>query len=338
MRWILVLTVLCASTPSLLAADPSVDTVVLTNGDVLTGRIIGRTDDSLTLQHPVLGPVTVPTASVSSVTAIPADVDPEAVARAASAAATAVAAGEPATAAPATEAEQEIEEVKPGLFGTNFLKGWTKTVQAGFSGNEGNTRTLNINLGANLFFEDDRDRWDFATRYNLTTDRGQNTANNFYAQLQKDWLFPDSKWFIFSQGRYDYDQFQSWEHRLAGAGGVGYQFVQNDTWELRGKAGLGATKEFGSAVNEIVPDAVAGLSGSWNITDNMKLVASSEAYKGLLETDQFRTISTLEYIIAIDKQYGLNLKFGLEHMYQNVVDSGRERNDLTYYGALMLDF
>ena len=50
------------------------------------------------------------------------------------------------------------------------------------------------------------------------------------------------------------------------------------------------------------------------------------------------SVNGADWKIRLDDAEGLSFKLGLEHEYETDVEDGDERNDLYYYGAVVLDF
>ena len=114
---------------------------------------------------------------------------------------------------PLAEVKQE-EPPNPGVFGTGFLAGWTRTFSFGLSGQQGDSETTDLTSAFDADFEDDTRRWAFDARYNFSAADGSPTQNNAMTSLERDFLFADSPWFAFARGRFDYDQFRTWRFRL----------------------------------------------------------------------------------------------------------------------------
>ena len=110
------------------------ETIELTSGDKITGVIVSRDESGVVMDHPVFGRITIPDAEI------------------------AVETPEPET---------------PGLFGTNFLRGATRSVGLGVSGASGNTQ--NVGLSATLAIEKETDRHSgrFGTAYLYGSDSGE---------------------------------------------------------------------------------------------------------------------------------------------------------------------
>lgn len=331
------------------------DQVTLSNGDTLRGEILERDDAKLVLGHPVLGRLTLPAERVTA--AIEDDDDGG---WSTSAAAQAPAGAKPATAAEvvedtkkeavegvaagstpsATDAAAEAPALapRPGLFGTDLLAGWNRSFEFGATGSEGNTEELTLRTALNLGYEDERDRWKASAVYNRSQSSGTTNRNEFTAEVLKDWLIPDENYFFFANGKYEYDQFQAWDHRVSAFGGIGYQFIKKEKWDLLGRAGVGGNYEFGD-VNEFTPEALLGMEFNYRFNDNHKIAAYTTFYPALDPFfSEFRNISGVAYQVVIDRNYGMSLKLGVENEYESDVAEGEEENDLKYYASLVWDF
>jgi putative salt-induced outer membrane protein YdiY len=314
-----------AAADSLAAAESVAvaDRVTLANGDVLSGTILERTDEVLVLEHPQLGRLELPATSLAE-----ADI-------AAAIAAADTAAADSAAVADAAGAAEAVPP-PPGLFGTSFLAGWKRSLSAGVTGAAGQSRELSIQTALKGDYEDAEDRWDFDTAYFFDSSNGVVGTNKLFVALNKDWLRPGSRWFWFARTRYDNDEFADWDHRITAAAGPGYDFVKNETWHLRGRLGLGGVRTFGGEQDQFGPEVGAGLETKWNITSKTVLEAGSTYYQPLLNLDEWRVLSSVDWVFALEAFEGFHLKFGVQHEY----DAGApdEPQDLNYVGGLGLDF
>lgn len=167
---------------------------------------------------------------------------------------------------------------------------------------------------------------------------GDRNKNKFTAGANHDWLVPDSRWMYFAQGRYDYDEFQSWDQRLSGAAGLGYELYNRDDFTVILRAGAGAVKEIGSKRNQIIPEGVLGGELGWQITDQQRFEADSLVYPDFDETGEFRAVSSAVWSYSLNESHNLTLNFGLLNEYQSKVDPGIKHDDLKIYGGLGFDF
>jgi len=332
----------------LLPASPSLAEPVilrLTNGDTLRGELLDRTDQTVTVSHPFLGELTIPADRVVNAAELPADVDPASPEAAdlvvtpdnTVAPAPAVA---PAPPAEAPAPEEEIEEVRPGLLGTNLLQGWNRSFTLGLYGSEGNSQQLDITAQLDLFYEDEHDRWTVDAAWFYGTEDSEVTDNEVLASLRKDWLLPDSRWFVFAKGSYEYDDFEDYQHRVALSVGPGYDFIKRDDLTLRGLAGLGGSREFGSDDDNIHPEGLLGLEAMWKPLPGQTLAASHFYYPELERFEELRSrhVTKVDYTIEIDRAYGLSFKVGAINEYESQTDDDSFHNDLDYFAAIVYDF
>ncbi|WP_432798856.1 DUF481 domain-containing protein [Poriferisphaera sp. WC338] len=322
---------LAASLALCISTATNAASVQLSNGDTINGEVLEVTEEHIVINHPVIGQVRILKTQVTNLDAV---LNPDAPTEPAS-----EAKPEP-VAEPTPPEEPVVEDVIPGVLGTNFLRGWEKSLQAGVSGSAGNSETTDINIGANAKFENDLKRWDFSSALFYSEADGKETKNQAYAQLVRDWKFIDSPWFIFAQGRYDYDNFQAYEHRVSPSGGLGYQFYDTDDFKLRSTFGAGFAYNFGDVDKKFVPEANMGISGEWNINDHNSLTAGSQYFPSFEDPMSiYRIVSNAEWKIKMDSARGLSLKLGLLHEYNSQTDgTDTNNNDLQYYAALVLDF
>jgi len=228
------------------------------------------------------------------------------------------------------------EAPKPGLFGTEFLAGWTRTLSLGLSGQEGNTRTTDIVAALDADAENETRRWAFEARYNFSTSEGDTTKNNAMVGLGRDWLFPESRWFPFARGRFDYDEFRTWNLRLQGEGGVGYELVRRESFELRARTGPSVVQEWSE--DQFRAEWMVGPELAWRLGPSQSIEAGNFFYYSFTPWEEFRNLSTLRWRWALTEDPALSLLAGVENEYQSDVDPGSESNALRDYTSVGLDF
>jgi len=231
---------------------------------------------------------------------------------------------------------KQPEPPNPGLFGTGFLEGWTRTFSLGLSGQEGDSKTMDIIAALDADSENEKRRWAFDARYNYSTADSDTTKNNAMVALGRDWLFSESRWFMFTRSRFDYDDFRTWEFRLQGDAGVGYQIIQWETFALRGRTGPSVVQEWSE--NQFRAEWLAGPELVWNLTPNQKLEASNFIYYSFTPWGEFRNVSNVNWRWDLSQKPALSLTAGLENEYQSDVAPGAKKNDLKYYTSIGIDF
>jgi putative salt-induced outer membrane protein YdiY len=295
-----------------LASAAQADKVRLANGDVVTGEIVAEDDRGVVLEHAVMGRLTIAADQIEARAKGDAALPP------------------PPAAAPPP---------RPGLFGTRLLAGWNKQLQLGFTGSSGNSDNQDYLAGLRGSFAGETKRWQFDSGYYRSTSDGDATKSQAFAALLRDFLFVGERYFAFASTRYDYDQFQEWDHRLNVAAGGGYAFVDGEAFDLRGRLGFGGTKTFGSpGDDEWVPEALIGLEAEWLPLERQKVTAFTTFLPSLTDGGEYRNLSGVDWSLLLSDHVGLSLNLGVQNEYESDVPAGIERNDLLYRAALLYDF
>jgi len=282
------------------------DDVVLVSGETLTGEIVEKNDQHVVIDHAILGRLDLGADQVRTVNGA------------------ALGEAAPDASLPVVETEPESE--------------WKSRFDVGFSAASGNTESQDVNIGVSSLRERELDRTALDASYFFGASNGDRSTNKLTAGVLHDWLIPDSKWFYFAQGRYDLDEFQSWDQRLSAGGGLGYHLIDEEHFDLSLRAGAGVVKEFGSKRNQLIPEGLFGADVDWKINDRQHFVASSTIFPDLDETGEFRALSTAAWVYDLDDESNMSLMFGLLDEYQSKVDAGVEHNDLRVFGGLGFDF
>lgn len=215
---------------------------------------------------------------------------------------------------------------------------WKQRAEFAFSLNDGNTESSNLRLEYKAIREAEIDKLTFDAAYYRQTDQGSTSENRLRAEGNYDRDIPETRWLWFVNGRYEWDQFESWDHRVGLSGGVGYRAIDREDIELILRAGVGFTREFGSDRNELIPEGLFGYDFRWDLDDRQGLESTFRYYPDLSDLGEFRTVTTLGWHYALDIKDGLELTAGLLHEYQSEVDAGIEQSDLRLYAGVGFDF
>ncbi len=93
--------------------------------------------------------------------------------------------------------------VDKGLFYSGFFRNWKRTLEVGINGAAGVSDNSKFRSAFEMRYKDYKDRWHFSMFYLLTEENKETEENRLTANLIRDWLIPDSKWFYFSKLGYD---------------------------------------------------------------------------------------------------------------------------------------
>ena len=278
--------------------------IKLLNGDTLNGDVIKTENGQVTLSHPILGLVTIPSANIK-----PAEV----------------------------KEVKEVSKKDTGLLGTGFFKDWKRSAELGINGNEGNTQDTDIHIGIKGDFSNTLKRWSVSSVYNNGSDDNETTKSDFFAQFTRDFLNPSTPHFSFIKGRYDWDEFEDWDHQIDLSAGVGTQFIKKDTWSLIGRTGLGISKEFGGENDDWTPEALFGIESLWTMSKHHSIEFKNSLYPNLSELGEFRNLTELNWKIGLADINNMNLKVGLVNDYDSLADGDSQENDFKYRLLLAFD-
>jgi putative salt-induced outer membrane protein YdiY len=268
--------------------------VVLSNGDTLNGEVLDNKEGVITFKHPALGTLVLANATITPVKT------------------------------------KEPKHADSGILNTGFLQNWKRSVEVGVNGSEGNTRNMHVHAGTQLKYENDNKRWNIESAYNNTEDSGETSRSDFFAKFSRDFLTPGESRFYFTEGRYDWDEFEDWDYRINLGAGLGEQLIKEDNWSVLGRLGLGFSKEFGGEDSEWVPEGLIGIESDWKIANRNTLVFKNTLYPSFREAGEFRNISELSWKIGLDELNGIDLKLGLQNEFDSNASSDSRKNDFKY--------
>ena len=229
----------------------------------------------------------------------------------------------------------KAEAPNPGLLGTALLEGWARNFSLGFAGSQGKSEDVTVNARLKVDKEDDRARRNFNSKYYYSSNSGDSTSNEFLAEYGHDFLFRESRWFLFGRGRYDFDEFEAWDHRIGGSAGSGYQFVKTPRWELLGRLAAGVIHTW-KGINETRPEGQAGLDFKWTLSDSDTLTLTNSYFHDFKNTSDLRFVTSLAWKVALDYLEGLGFTLGVDNEY----DTRRvtDKNNLKYFANIGYDF
>ena len=234
----------------------------------------------------------------------------------------------------------------PGLFGTGFLYGWEKSIALGVGGKEGDTTEFNFTASAEGDYEDADRRWKFRSAYFFGKTDGEQSKDQGFANLRRDWLMPTNPYFYWAEGRADYNGFQAYRFRAGGFAGLGAAvfgenepstFYVRDDLKLLARAGAGYTYEWGE-VNSGMPEALAAVETVWKVTDNQTFRLAHSYFPSLDDLGESRNVTEASHTIKLDRGRGLSLKFGVFNEYLSITEDDSSHNSLTYFGQLQYAF
>ena len=241
--------------------------------------------------------------------------------------------------AAATAAISHDPPPPPELPSTNgmsdFWNSWKHNVEIGFNGAEGNSDNFSIRGGVGF----KREATDMVTvagiNYKYAQQDDTKSQSRGEAFIKNDYIWQDTKWGFFWQGKLEYDEFQAWDWRASFFLGPSYTFVKNDRTLFRGRAGLGFAYEMGGTADEEVhPEAMLGFDWEHKINDRQKVFLTAEWYPSLDEFPEYRAYVKGGWEVLVDPDANMFLKLGFEDRYDHGAEDDRKKNDFEYYGMI----
>jgi len=286
-------------------------TVTLDNGDRLRGEVVAETPTELRLKHPTLGDVVVARDKVRTIE----DGD---------------------TVAPARPKPTIASVPDNGLLGSGWLTDWRRRMEVGVSGASGKSQNQRINVGFMADFEDTEERWNHRTRFYRRQSEGETTSQTLSVALNRDGLEPGSPRFHFTGGQFVRDDFKDWGNRLNLNTGIGYQFASTERWRLLGRGGVGAIQTWGGQEDgRFAPELLLGVDMNWRVSRQHTVAFTNAYHPSLRESGMFRNITTVDWVIDLDKSLGAGLQIGVTNEYDSSREPGVGRNDFNYTSSLV---
>jgi putative salt-induced outer membrane protein YdiY len=292
-------TLLAAATAAVVCSSFAIaDTVVLSNGDTLNGKIGLITTTEMKFNSPAFGDVTIPLSKITRYTIdAPARVQPrgeEGFSGQVSGDSTSV------TVDDKKYAVSELKAINPPP------QEWTGALVANFALARGNTNRFVVGTEAAAALRRDdavfNDRISFGGGYNYgesgggagDEDKVTDTDNwNVFGKYDRYW---DDQWYGYANAKLEHDRIAALYYRVAPGVGLGYQWFETEKMKFRTEAGLTYIHE------EFDPSG----------TNDSIAVRLAYAYDNKL-TDDVVLFHTLEYLPAIDDpaDYILNTDLGI---------------------------
>ena len=288
------------------------DTIVLTSGERLEGRIIKKNDVSVHLQHPLLGDLHIETNNIQSINQTgPVEEDTST----------------------SENRNLEVSDVEAH---------WKQTIRLGAGYQTGQINNVDLSTSYHLTRTLDEHEIVLDLSYRFAKTNSTRNANRFSGVWGNRWFHSNSKWDFFTNLQVDSAEFQSWDQRLLGDIGVGYEI---DTFEnkkeaigLTARFGGGFRKEYQSENEDLVPEGLLGVEFNWKIANAQKLKTSTTWFPDFENFSNYRIVSKASWSITIDKANSLDFSIGLHHEYDSVVDTGVKNTYLHITSGISYSF
>jgi len=311
--------------PHAVLADPGIVgrevELTLVRGDTLRVRVLTIGPELLSVEHPDLGELSLGMDRIVSARVI--DADPQAAGPPA----------EPVAQLAQGESPPASEPPPPSQAGV-----WDRRLEFGLSGSSGNSDRTTLRFAFDGAWTKPDQILRFNALYLLNVNSGERTQNRFESTIRNEWIKAGSRWRIFAEGGFEFDEFRNYDTRARAGGGLAYKLIMNETTDLSARGGVGASMEFGGPNDgELNPELIFGLELTHKINQVQRVVASAELFPSLRDTGEYRAVMRAAWELRVDAERKMSLRLGLENRYDSMSE-GVRNNDLEYFASLVWSF
>lgn len=215
---------------------------------------------------------------------------------------------------------------------------WDRRLEFGLSGSSGNADRTTLRFAFDGAWTKPDQILRFNALYLLNINSGDRTQNRFESTARNEWIKAGTRWRIFLEGGFEFDEFRDFDARARVGGGVAYKFIMNETTDLLGRAGVGTSMEFGGPNDgELNPELIFGLELTHKLNDVQRIVASADLFPSLRDTGEYRAVLRGAWELRVDAERRMSLRIGAENRYDSMSDNAR-KNDLEYFASLVWSF
>ena len=304
------------------------DEVMLKGGDVIHGKVIEQNDEGVLLEHEDLGQIKIASTRIASILVAPDGTTPPSDQ------------AESETGPPAPRhliKEPEFDRLK-AFSARAKQRGFSSSIDMSLTSETGNTDESSFRVAGKLGREYSNIKLSGDLSYYHKESDGEKTDDKFTFGLVRDQSFKDSDWFFFMMGRYDYDAFESWRHRVSLHSGPGYKLIQTPDFHMDLRAGPGVRKEWDSNDTDPEFEGITGTSFEWKPTAKQTFSFSTAFYAVFDDFSDNRTRTTFDWDYLLSEEINLSFVLGVLHEYQSVVDPGKDENDTRVHTGIRYKF
>ncbi len=326
------------------------DQVTLKNGDSITGTIMKKDGDKLTIKSEFLGEVTMPWAAVTSIrsdtplfVSLPSggDVSGKVNTQGGNLVVETPARQEstPLGSVPAIRGGEEQQKFEK-LLSPNWLQLWGGYFDLGFSLARGNARTDTLSSAFNLsrVTRNDKTTLYFNQIYSTAT---VNRVNSATAQAIRGGVSYDHnlspRVFLNAFNDYEYDRFQDLDLRFVVGGGAGFHAVKNERTVLDLLAGADYSRSnFTGNILRNAAEAYWGDDLAYKVSGVTSLTQSFRMFNNLSSTGDYRVNFDAGTVTTIKRRFSWQVTAS-DRLLSNPV-FGRQRNEFLLTTGLRINF
>lgn len=243
--------------------------------------------------------------------------------------------GEEDSAAPALELTPEYKWFQPAYwFGPTP---WDIGIEFGINGTEGVNSSSSLRVGGHIKRKTEDWKLNSSFVYNRNQNNGVETQNNALLDMRVDRLLEDSPWTLYFINQELYDEFQAFDLRVSINAGVGYQLIDQETFNLIGRFGPGTSREFGASDDFWNKELLFGIDYEHKLSPTQRFTAKVDYYPEWENFNLFRVVTDLGWEIDLDTLKNMSLKFSVVDRYDST-PNGAKANEINYSALLIFGF
>lgn len=314
------------------------DQIVLKNGDRITGKIVKKETDKITIETEFAGIITVSASNVEKVIEETKDVQ-----------IVKVKADVEEVKEEKTEesiAETKDETKRTSVFSSSkrrafgLTSGWDGAANVGFSFTSGNTKNTLVTAGIRAEKSGDKDKW--TTYLNALWNRNRvgglnvTTSNAIWGGLRYDRNLT-KKWFAFGSFDFERDKPQRLNFRSVVGAGLGYHLIKSERTELDIFSGAAWNRTwFLGAANTSSAEILIGNSLKHQFNDRVKFQQGFVIYPNLTNTGDYRFVFDSTLSADLTKRIGWFVT--VADRFNSAPLFGVQKNDFLFATGLKWSF
>jgi len=314
------------------------DQIVLKNGDRITGKIVKKETDKITIETEFAGVITVSASNVEKIIEESKEVQivkVKAEVEEVKAEKTEESVGETKE---ETKTTSVFSSSKKRAFG--LTSGWDGAANVGFSLTSGNTKTALVTAGIRAEKSGDKDKW--TTYLNALWNRNRvgglnvTTSNAIWGGLRYDRNLT-KKWFAFASFDFERDKPQRLNFRSVVGAGLGYHLIKSERTELDLFSGAAWNRTwFLDAGNTSSAEVLIGNSLKHKFNDRVKFQQGFIVYPNLTNTGDYRFVFDSTLSADLTKRIGWFVT--VADRFNSAPLFGVQKNDFLFTTGLKWSF
>jgi putative salt-induced outer membrane protein YdiY len=207
---------------------------------------------------------------------------------------------------------------------------WVGSVVGNLAITDGNSDTKGIGISANMNRRTIEDRINLRAGYFYSENNQIGSRDDQFVVGKYDYFF-NKKLFTYLTSRLDRDVIRDLDMRTTAGAGLGYQFIEDELYNLFGELGLSYVNEdYGNSIDD--DSYVAGRTALhfdwWILKDRLKFTEDLEIFLGIEDLDDWFAISESGLVYKWTDQWSANAAIRFE--YDNTPATGFKSTDTKY--------